>query len=165
MPLFNVLFLCTHNSARSIMAEALLNHWARGRVRAFSAGSSPSGTIHPLALRWLHTRDVALEGLRSKSWEAFAQPGAPGMKMVITVCDGAAGEVCPIWPGGPMKAHWGVPEPGALAAGREEGEGLEVFARIGGVLEHRIRRMLDAPLETMDGAALKALLDAIGRMA
>jgi arsenate reductase len=106
--LYNVLFLCTGNSARSILAEALLNHWGRGKFRGFSAGSSPKGQVHPTAIELLERMNLPTEGLRSKSWDEFAAPGAPPLDFIITVCDNAAGEVCPIWPGKPMTAHWGI---------------------------------------------------------
>ncbi|MEO5362268.1 MAG: arsenate reductase ArsC [Magnetococcus sp. DMHC-8] len=158
----NVLFLCTHNSARSIMAEALLNHWAQGRVRAFSAGSHPRGDVHPLALQALQMRGVPVDGLRSKGWDEFATPGAPCLSVVITVCDSAAGEMCPIWPGGPIKSHWGVAEPGRLAVGQTREEALGAFAAALDKLERRIRDFLTLPLDSMDAASLKEALDGIG---
>src|SRR5579864_6939279 len=111
----NVLFLCTGNSARSILAEVLIDHWGRGRFKGYSAGSFPKGSVHPLARRLLAELGLRSEGLRSKSWNEFASPGAPVMDFVFTVCDQAAGEVCPVWPGHPVTAHWGVPDPAAVA--------------------------------------------------
>ncbi len=133
---YNVLFLCTGNSARSILAEALLNHHARHRFHAFSAGSHPKGEVHPLALRVLRERGVATEGLRSKAWAEFARADAPTMDFVFTVCDNAAGEVCPVWPGHPMVRHWGIPDP-ASASGSEE-DRLNAFRLAAEELESRI---------------------------
>ncbi|MBF0179522.1 MAG: arsenate reductase ArsC [Magnetococcales bacterium] len=164
MSRFHVLFLCTHNSARSLMAEALLNHWAQGRMQAFSAGSHPSGAAHPLALQALAQRGIATQGLHGKAWDLFTQHDAPRISLVITVCDNAAGEICPIWPGAPLKAHWGVAEPGRLAAGKTTEEALRAFSDILEQLERRILRFLELPLEGMDPLSIKKELDVIGRM-
>ncbi|MBF0190836.1 MAG: arsenate reductase ArsC [Magnetococcales bacterium] len=164
MSLLNVLFLCTHNSARSIMAEAILNHEAQGRVDGFSAGSHPRGQVHPLALQALEERGVSIDGLHSKAWDEFAMPDAPRMSVVITVCDRAAGEMCPIWPGAPIKSHWGVEEPGRLAEGMADGTARQAFNTVLEKLERRIRRFLELPLESLDAASIKHELDVIGRM-
>ena len=138
----NVLFLCTGNSARSILAEAYLNHAGKGRFRAYSAGSHPGGKVNALALDLLREKGIATAGLSSKSWDEFAAPGAPRMDYVFTVCDNAAGEVCPIWPGRPVKEHWGVPDPAAVQGGDEEKRAafLTAFAQ----LSSRIDRFLKA---------------------
>ncbi|MBF0127441.1 MAG: arsenate reductase ArsC [Magnetococcales bacterium] len=164
MSLLNVLFLCTHNSARSIMAEAILNHEAKGRVQGFSAGSHPRGEVHPLALQALKKRGMSIDGLHSKAWDDFAMPDAPRMSVVITVCDSAAGEMCPIWPGAPIKSHWGVEEPGRLAEGKDNDEALQAFFIVMEKLERRIRRFLELPLESMGAASIKLELDVIERM-
>jgi arsenate reductase len=137
----NVLFLCTGNSARSILAEAFLNSAGKGRFRAFSAGSHPTGKVNPFALDLLETKGIGTAGLRSKSWDEFAQPGAPKMDFVFTVCDSAAGEVCPVWPGHPAKAHWGVPDPAAVQGSDEQKRKafLEAFTQ----LSNRIRLFME----------------------
>jgi len=157
----NVLFLCTGNSARSILAEAILNREGRGRFRAFSAGSMPTGLVNPHALRLLTSLNHPVEGLRSKSWEEFAQPDAPKLDFVFTVCDNAANEVCPIWPGQPISAHWGVPDPAAV-----EGTAAEVgvaFADTYRMLANRIGLFLNLPMASLDRMSLQRRLDEIGR--
>lgn len=155
----NVLFLCTGNSARSILAEALLNRSGRDQFRAFSAGSFPKREVHPMALKVLAEEGFPVEALRSKSWDEFAGPDAPPLDLILTVCDNAAGEVCPIWPGKPLTAHWGIEDP-AIVEGEGQREAfLTVFAR----LEKRIGGLLALPVEAMDGAGLKQHLVEIGK--
>lgn len=155
----NVLILCTHNSARSVLAECMLNHWARtsGRdVRAYSAGSTPSGRINPHALDVLQRAGVDTSGCRSKSWDEFAAPDAPPMRIVVTVCDSAAAETCPWWPGSPVQVHWGYPDP----SDAPEAERAAAFERMRQSISDRMQRLLALPLESMDDAALeRALLD------
>ncbi|MDQ5897593.1 MAG: hypothetical protein QG612_1679 [Pseudomonadota bacterium] len=158
----HVLILCTHNSARSVLSEAMLNHWARqlGRdVRAHSAGSSPSGRINPHALQVLGAAGIDTAGTRSKSWDEFAAPGAPEMRIVITVCDSAAAETCPYWPGSPVKIHWGYPDP----SNAPEEQKAQAFELTRQAIGYRMLQLLQLPLETMDNAALQAALDAIWR--
>jgi len=157
---FNVLFLCTGNSARSILAEQLLNHWGGGQFRGFSAGSYPKGTVHPIALELLRHMKMPTEGLRSKSWDEFAAPGAPTMDFVFTVCDNAAGEVCPYWPGQPMTAHWGVEDP-AAAQGSDTDKWV-AFRKAFRELESRIKVFTSLPIRTLDRERLQARIDAIG---
>jgi protein-tyrosine-phosphatase len=158
-----VLFLCTGNSARSILAECLLRELGGGTFRAFSAGSFPKGAVHPLALRLLTEQGFSLEGLRSKSWDEFAAPDAPVMDFVFTVCDQAAGEVCPVWPGHPVTAHWGIPDPAAVT---DDGTGAQMLAFRDAfrMLERRIRLFLALPLASLDRMALQRQVDAIGRL-
>lgn len=159
--IYNVLFLCTGNSARSIMAEALLNQLGRGRFRAFSAGSRPTGSVNPFALNELSALDAFAVGARSKSWDEFAVPGAPPLDFVFTVCDNAAGEICPHWPGQPMTAHWGIEDPAAV-----EGSDLEkrrAFAQAARFLRRRIELFVNLPLSSLDSMALQHRLDDIGR--
>ena len=159
---YNVLFLCTGNSARSILGEALVNHWGRGRFRGFSAGSHPKGEVHPVAVDILERFQLPTEGLRSKSWEEFAAPGAPQMDFVFTVCDNAANEMCPLWPGQPMTAHWGVADPAAV-----EGDSLTVlnaFRKAFRELENRIKVFVSLPIASLDRLKLQHELDDIGRM-
>jgi len=157
---YNVLFLCTGNSARSIMAEAILNHLGGGRVQAFSAGSHPSGVVRTEALRQLASAGIGIEGLRSKSWEEFAKPDAPTMDFIFTVCDNAAAEACPVWPGHPTTAHWGVADPAAAAS--TETETARAFAQAYGVLWRRIRWFLALPFASLDEMALQSELRQIG---
>jgi protein-tyrosine-phosphatase len=157
---YNVLFLCTGNSARSILAESLLNHWGRGRFRGFSAGSHPKGTVHPMALELLKEMKFPTEGLRSKAWDDFAESGAPSIDFVITVCDNAAGEVCPLWPGHPMKAHWGIPDPAAVKG--SDTEKWAAFRDAFRALENRIKLFLSLPLPSLDNMKIKERMDAIG---
>ncbi len=160
---YNVLFLCTGNSARSILAEALIDHWGRGRFQGYSAGSFPKGEVHPLTLKLLDRLGIPLRDARSKSWDEFARSGAPVMDFVFTVCDQAAGEVCPVWPGNPVTAHWGVPDP-AAAAGTEE-QRMAAFRDAYRRLEARIKLFVALPLEKLDRLALKREADKIGRAA
>ncbi len=157
----SVLFLCTGNSARSLLAEALLNRLGAGRLRAFSAGSRPRSQIHPLTLRVLAEAGESISGLRSKSWDEFAAPGAPPLDVVITVCSSAASEACPIWQGGPVTAHWDIDDPAAVE-GTEE-DRLAAFLHTYAALERRIRRLADLPLESLDRATLARELERIGR--
>ena len=158
---YNVLFLCTGNSARSILAEALLNRMGQGRFNAYSAGSFPRGQVHPVASELLSDLGFPTEGFRSKSWDEFAAADAPALDFIFTVCDDAAGEVCPIWPGHPMTAHWGIEDP----AKSEEPDQREAFERALHYLNNRISLFLALPLESIDKMALKARLHAIGREA
>jgi arsenate reductase len=158
----NVLFLCTHNSARSVLAEVLLNTMGQGRFRALSAGSHPSGRINPLALELLERNRLPTAGLRSKSWDEFAAPGAPPLDFVFTVCDQAAGEVCPVWPGQPMTAHWGVEDPSAVQG--TEDEKRKAFFRAYNQLQNRLSIFVSLPLDRLDRLALKHKLDEIGRL-
>jgi len=157
---YNVLFLCTGNSARSIMAEAILNHRGRGRFTAYSAGSHPGGKVNSQALRQLELSHLPTEGLRSKSWDEFANPGAPKMNFVFTVCDNAAKEVCPIWPGQPLTAHWGVPDPAAVEGSMAQVE--RAFHEAFVTLDRRIGLFLSLPMKSLDALALKKEIDHIG---
>lgn len=157
---YNVLFLCTGNSARSIMAEALLNHLGIGSFRAYSAGSHPAGRVNPLALERLEKEGVPADGARSKSWDEFASPGAPPLDFVITVCDNAAGEVCPVWPGQPVTAHWGLPDPAAVEG--SEGERRLAFAQAFAVLERRITLFTALNPHSLERLALERKLRDIG---
>ncbi|MCQ4165495.1 arsenate reductase ArsC [Tahibacter harae] len=158
---FNVLFLCTGNSARSILAEAILRHIGKDRFRAFSAGSHPAGAVNPHALALLQRLGIATDGLRSKSWDEFEQPGAPALDFVFTVCGNAAGEACPVWPGQPVTAHWGVPDPAAV-----EGTGQEkanAFREAFTTLQRRIELFTSLPFAALDRMALHDRLRDIGK--
>jgi protein-tyrosine-phosphatase len=157
---FNVLFLCTGNSARSIMAESILRQLGQGRFNAFSAGSHPAGKVNPRALELLHTNRMPVDGLRSKNWEEFAQPDAPPLDFVLTVCDNAAGEVCPVWPGQPVTAHWGVPDPAAVEGGEEAKR--KAFSEACHMLLARIRLFTSLPLAKLDRLTLQNRLHDIG---
>lgn len=157
----NVLFLCTGNSARSIMAEAIMNYKGRPNFTAFSGGSRPSGKVRPEALKQLEAAHLPTSGLRSKSWDEFATPDAPAIDFVFTVCDNAANEVCPVWPGQPMTAHWGVPDPAAVRGDSAQIE--KAFRETFFLLDRRIALFLSLPLPTLDRLALKKEIDNIGR--
>jgi arsenate reductase len=159
-PPFNVLFLCTGNSARSILAEAILNHRGKPNFHAFSAGSHPTGRVNPFALKQLEAAGLSVAGLRSKSWDEFARPGAPQMNFVFTVCDNAAAEVCPVWPGQPVTAHWGVPDPAAVVGASEQVE--RAFRDAFVTLDRRIALFLSLPLASLTELALKKEVDRIG---
>jgi arsenate reductase len=156
-----VLFLCTGNSARSIMAEVMLNHLGGGRFAAYSAGSHPKGTVHPLAIDTLQSMGLPVDGLRSKSWEEFARPAAPVLDVLITVCDDAAGEICPVWPGKPMTAHWGVEDPAAFEG--TEAEQRTKFREVALMLRRRIELFLRLPLAQFDARTIQAKLTDIGQ--
>lgn len=160
-PLYNVLFLCTGNSARSILAESVLRHIGRGRFKAHSAGSHPTGTVNPLAVEALARMKYPVTGLRSKSWDEFAAPGAPPLHFAFTVCDKAAGETCPVWPGQPITAHWGVEDPAAVVG--SEAVRQEAFKTALRILSRRIELFLNLPLEKLDRLALTERLAAIGK--
>jgi protein-tyrosine-phosphatase len=157
---YNVLFLCTGNSARSILAEAILNRLGAGRIHAFSAGSQPKGAVHPLALELLNEVGLSTAALRSKSWDEYAAPGAPPIDFVFTVCDSAAAETCPVWPGKPAIAHWGIPDPAAVTG--PESERRRAFQAAYQALEARIKRFVALPLASLEPQALKAALAEIG---
>jgi arsenate reductase len=160
---YSVLFLCTGNSARSIMAEAIMNYRGRPNFTAYSAGSHPSGAVRPEAIVQLESAHLPTDGLRSKSWEEFAKPDAPHLDFVFTVCDNAAKEVCPIWPGQPITAHWGVPDPAAVHGSEADVE--RAFREAFIILDRRISLFLCLPLKSLDGLALKRELDSIGQTA
>lgn len=158
---FNVLFLCTGNSARSVFAESILNRLGAGRFRAFSAGSHPKGAVHPFVLDLLERLNYPTRNLRSKSWDEFAQAGAPALDFVFTVCDNAANEICPLWPGQPMTAHWGVPDP--AAAEGSEAERRLAFAEAYRMLNNRIGIFVSLPMASLDKLSLQHRLDEIGK--
>lgn len=158
---FNVLFLCTGNSARSILAETCLNREGRGRFTAYSAGSHPKGEVHPLAIDLLKRANYDTSGLRSKSWDEFAAPGAPKMDFVFTVCDSAAAESCPVWPGQPMTAHWGVPDPAAVEG--TDPEKALAFADTYRMLNNRIAIFVSLPITSLDKLALQKRINEIGK--
>lgn len=160
-PHYNVLFLCTGNSARSIMAEAIMNFKGKAQFTAYSAGSHPAGTVRPEALRELQAAHIPAANVHSKSWQEFSRPDAPKLDFVFTVCDNAANEVCPVWPGQPMTAHWGVPDPAAVAGTDEEVQ--RAFREAFLMLERRIGLFLSLPLSSIDGLSLRKELDSIGR--
>jgi arsenate reductase len=160
---YNVLFLCTGNSARSILAESLINHWGGGGFRGFSAGSHPRGALHPIALELLRQMKLPTAGLRSKSWDEFAVPGAAPLDFVFTVCDNAAGEVCPYWPGQPLTAHWGVPDPAAVKG--SDTQKWMAFRAAFKTLENRIKIFTSLPIASLERMKLKERLDAIGKTA
>lgn len=159
---FNVLFLCTGNTARSIMAEVLLNAMGKGRFRAYSAGSHPKGRVHPLTLELIAKNRMSTADLRSKDWAEFAKPSAPPLDFVFTVCDNAAGEVCPVWPGQPMSAHWGIPDPAAVEGSEEEQR--KAFFTAYSQLSIRISIFVNLPLARLDRLSLQEKLDEIGKI-
>jgi arsenate reductase (thioredoxin) len=159
---FNVLFLCTGNSSRSIMAESMLRHLGRGRFNAFSGGSNPRGGVNPFALKVLESFNFPTAGLRSKDWEEFAKPDAPPLDFAFTVCDQAAGEYCPVWPGQPMTAHWGIEDPAAVEGTNIEKE--RAFVQAAKYLRNRISAFISLPFESLDQVALHNRLKAIGSM-
>ena len=159
--IYNVLFVCTGNSARSILAEGLLHSIGKGRFAAYSAGSHPTGTVNPWALSTLQILGIPADGLRSKSWEEFAQPGAPDLDFVFTVCDNAAGEMCPVWPGQPMSAHWGLPDPAAFDG--NDTQKAKVFMSAAITLKRRIDLMLSLPIKSLDSMAIHREITEIGK--
>ena len=162
-PVYNVLFLCTGNSARSILAEGLLTNLGKGRFRAFSAGSHPAGQVNPFALELLEKNHFDTSAMRSKSWDVYAQPDAPHLDFVITVCDNAAGEVCPVWPGQPMTAHWGIPDPAAVAGTDEEKR--RAFVDAMNQLQRRICMFVNLPFASLDKMKLEQAVREIGKTA
>jgi arsenate reductase len=159
--IYNVLFLCTGNSARSILAESLLNHWGHGKFRAFSAGSFPKGQVHPMAVELLKRTDLPTENLRSKSWDEFAASSAPEFDFIFTVCDDAAGEICPVWPGKSMTAHWGIADPAAVEG--TDADKASAFRKAFKELETRIKLFANLPFASLDQIKLQERLRAIGK--
>jgi arsenate reductase (thioredoxin) len=159
--LYNVLFLCTHNSARSIMAEAIINYVGKGRFKGYSAGSHPGKVPNPIAIETLKRQHLPTDGLYSKDWEEFAKPGAPVMDFVFTVCDRAAGEVCPVWPGQPITAHWGVEDPSLFEGAAEQKQ--REFGRVANLLKRRIELFTSLPLDKLDRLKIEKSVRAIGR--
>lgn len=159
---FNVLFLCTGNSARSILAEATLNHAGRGRFKAWSAGSQPNGKVNPYALKLLEKQGLPTEGLRSKSWDEFAVAGAPEFDFIITVCDNAAGEVCPIWPGKPTTGHWGIEDPAAVEG--SDDDKMHAFSHAFTLMNRRISLLVNLPDDKLEAQAIKHELNQIGAL-
>ena len=162
MQTYNVLFLCTGNSARSILAEVILNHFGKGRFQAWSAGSHPNGQVNPFALRYLQQQGLPTEGLRSKSWDEFAAADAPQFDFIITVCDNAAGEVCPVWPGKPTSGHWGIEDPAAVQGSDEEK--LKAFAQAFTLMQRRVSLLISLPDEKLKAQAIKHELNQIGAL-
>ncbi len=158
---YNILVLCTGNSARSILGEALFNTLGAGRFKAYSAGSHPTGRVNPFAIEQIRALGVPVEGLRSKSWDEFAQPDSPQMDFIVTVCDNAAGEVCPLWPGQPVTAHWGFPDPAAVDG--TDDQKRAAFAQTLRQIRNRVQLFLSLPLETLDRMAIESRMRAIGR--
>jgi arsenate reductase (thioredoxin) len=159
--IYNVLFLCTGNSARSIMAEVMLDHLGHGRFKAFSAGSHPGGKVNPLAIETMRAAGLSTDGVRSKSWDEFAAAGAPRMDFIFTVCDNAASEVCPVWPGKPTTAHWGVADPAAVEGSDEKKHAA--FLEAATILRRRIELLVNLPIATLDRLSLQARLKEIGK--
>ncbi|WP_269533669.1 arsenate reductase ArsC [Chitinimonas sp. BJYL2] len=159
--IYNVLFLCTHNSARSILSEGLLNQIGQGRFKAYSAGSMPSGKVNPFALATLEKLGIDTTGMRSKTWDEFAEAGAPQMDFIFTVCDNAAGEVCPIWPGHPTTAHWGFADPSATEG--DDAAKLAAFAHTASLISNRLRLFTSLPIDKLDKLALKAELQRLAQ--
>jgi protein-tyrosine-phosphatase len=158
---FNVLFLCTGNTSRSVMAEVMLNTMGQGRFRAYSAGSHPKGVVNRYTIELLEKNRLPIEGLRSKGWEELTRPGSPALDFVFTVCDDAAGEVCPVWPGQPMTAHWGIPDPAAV--GGSDAEKRKAFFKAYNQLQHRLSIFVNLPMDKLDRLTLQRRLDEIGK--